>query len=87
MTKTEMCRKVTGLNGGQRTLVYYLIDDGGDRARYGVSVLLEESGEKKEIRRLSNDRERIEKLVDLLATDFVTPGALDDVVYRFLSGL
>ena len=87
MEKTEMCRKVTGLNSGKRTLVYYLIDDGGDRARYGVSILLEESNDEKEIRRLSNDRERAEKLIDLLATDFITPGILDNVVYEFLSGL
>lgn len=87
MTKTEMCRKVTGLNGGQRTLVYSLIDEEVETARYGVSILFEESADEKEIRRLSNDRERIEKLIDLLATDFITPGSLDDVVYKFLSSL
>ena len=87
MTKTEICRKVTGLPGGGRTLIYYLLDEETDTARYGVSIRHDESGDEKEVRRLSNDRERAEKLVDLLATDFITPNSLDDVVYKFLSGL
>lgn len=85
MTKTEICRKITGLNGGQRTLVYFITDDKGKTARYGVAIRLEESGEQKEVRHLSNDIERIEKLVDILATDFVSPNRLDDVVYKLLA--
>ncbi|MBE6949254.1 MAG: hypothetical protein E7456_05350 [Ruminococcaceae bacterium] len=87
MEKTEVCRKVTGTNGGWRTLVYYLVDEGNDRGRYGVSVVHLETDEKSEARRLSNDRERIEKLIDLLATDCITPNSLEDVVYKFLAGL
>lgn len=85
MTKTELCRKITGLDGGLRTLVYYLIDEGEGLARYGVSLVLLESREEREVRRLSNDKERIEKLLDILATNFITPNSLNDVVYKFLA--
>lgn len=87
MTKTEMCRKITGLNGKRRTLIYYLTDEGEVTARYGVAIQLMESDEEKEIRRLSNDIERIEKLIDILATDFITPNLLPDVVYKSLAEL
>ena len=81
MTKSEVCKKV---NDG-RTLVYYLLKEDEGASPYGVSVLNEESGEEVMIRRLSNDRERIERLLDLLATYFITPGSLESVAYQWLA--
>lgn len=87
MVKTEICRKVTGLGDGKRTLVYYVIDEGEGIARFGVSVMVEESRKEAEIRRLSNDEERVKKLIDLLATDFITPNSLESVAYRWFATL
>lgn len=87
MVKTEICRKITGLDDSRRTLVYFLVDEGEGIARYGVSVLLEESRKETEIRRLSNDEERVNKLIDLLATDYITPNSLESVAYRWFATL
>jgi len=80
----EMCRKVTDLGRfGRRTLVYSLIREAGE-AEYGVGIAVAESGERAEIHGVTPDRARAERLVDLLATYYVTPVALEDVVRDWL---
>ncbi len=81
MTKTEICRKMAE----GRTLVYYLIEEDEKPSPYGVSVLIEESGDETKAVRLSNERERVERLIDLLATYFITPASLESVVYKWLA--
>ena len=88
MTKTEMCRKITGLGEqGMRTLVYYLTDENEGEAKYGVAIECTESGSVTVASRLTNDKERAERLLDLLATYFITPLTLNDVAYKWLAAL
>lgn len=81
MTKTEVCRKIS--HG--RTLVYYLTEEETGASPYGVAVKNEETGEEAMAPRLSNERERVERLLDLMATYFITPASLETVVYEWLA--
>ena len=89
--KIEICRKVTDLGKErQRTLVYYLtaeIDADTYESPveiFGVGICKLETGEEKIFRDVTSVRSRAEELVDLLATNFVTPVSLEDVICDWL---
>lgn len=89
MIKSEICRKISMLGGEkQRTLVYYLIADLLPRrlflAQYGVGVSVLESRDEVDVRCITPNRSRAVQLADLLASNYVTPVALGDVVYDWL---
>lgn len=87
----EICRKVTDLGKErQRTLVYFLTAE-MDTVTYdspveifGVGICKLETGEKKIFRNVTSLRSRAEELVDILATNFVTPVSLEDVICDWL---
>ena len=81
--RIETARKITDLGkAGQRTLVYYILKEKGS---YGVGISIEESGEESVVRDVTVSEERALRLSDLLATNYVTPVSLRDVVYDWLS--
>jgi hypothetical protein len=91
MRRQELCKKVTDLGrAGQRTLSYFITIDGGrgegDKAYldYGVGVMIEESGEEALCRCLTVNDDEIKKLADLIATNYVTPVSLGDVIEDWL---
>ena len=93
MKKIEICKKVTELGKeGQRTLVYFLTADDaeceigrkGEKTDFGVGISIEESGEEVFVRRITPAESEIKRLCDLLASNFVTPIALGDVIYDWL---
>ena len=87
MTKSEICRKVTDLGKlGQRTLVYSVTCDINQSERdYGVSISIAENGEEMAIRCITTRVEQALGLVDLLASNFVTPVCLEDVVLDWIA--
>ena len=89
--KSELCRKIIGFDNGERmTLVYSLVTERGelleDKERFGASIALEETGEESVVGDISTDREKVLKLIDIMATGYVTPISLCDVVYDHLCG-
>jgi hypothetical protein len=93
MRKTEICRKMITLEDGRElTLVYSMTIDeltdimtGQEYENYGVCVCLFESGETETIRSVTFSARGIQALLDLLATNLVTPATVGDVVYDWLS--
>lgn len=89
----EICRKVTDLGeAGQRTLIYYITSErvkfpeiDGEVVDYGVKVSISESEEESTISGITTVREKIEELIDMLATGYVTPVILGDIVYDWLA--
>ena len=93
MEKIEICKKVTELGKeGQRTLVYFLtadtvVCDGisqKGKIDFGVGITIAESGEEVFVRGITTVEEEIKRLGDLLASNFVTPVTLKDIVEDWL---
>ena len=90
MDKTVICEKILLLGEGERcTLTYYLIADAcGEEAgaprQYGVGIAIPERSEEEQIGNITPNREKAMRLIDLLASNFVTPVALRDVLYDWL---
>ena len=86
MKKTVICEKVLTLGGGEKcTLTYYLVaencrEDNAVFTRYGVGISIPEKNEDEFIRDLTAKEERAMRLLDLLASNFVTPVGLHDVL-------
>jgi len=85
----EICTKVLWLGtGSQLTLTYFVsVDDGtGDLPgpHYGVGIRVKETGNVTFVRSITPEREKAERLADILASNFVTPTALYDCVYDWL---
>ncbi len=82
MQKIEMCRKITGLGqAGQCTLVYSVIEDSPD---FGISIQITEIEEEETVLNITRNETEIKELCDMLASNFVTPIALRDVVYDWI---
>lgn len=88
MEKNELCRKIiTFENGERRTLIYSVVvteDETVPKRRFGAGIEIPETGESRTVSDISSDREKVLGLIDVLATGFVTPVSLGDVVYDFL---
>ena len=89
MEKTEICRKIIRLeNGESRTLVYSLVTQRRDvfctADRYGADIEIAETGEEAAVNDISTDRDSALRLIDILATGYVTPVSLRDLVYDYL---
>ena len=89
MIKTEICRKLISFDCDYNvTLVYCLVTDDikGEREafQYGVSIEIPEKNEEEIIRNITPRKEKAMWLLDLLASNFVTPVTLKDVVYDCL---
>lgn len=89
MEKNELCRKIIDLGSGERrTLIYSLITENGspltDEPLYGVSIVLKETDEQSLAVGISTDREKVLHLIDMLATGYVTPMSLQDIVYDYI---
>jgi len=89
MEKREICRKITDLGKyGKRTLSYSITMDGPSEdapyAEFGICVKVLESGEESEARRLTPNKDEAEKLLDLAATNFVTPVSLPYIAQDWL---
>ena len=85
----EICTKVLRLGrNGQRTLTYYITLDDDYRhvpsIQYGVGIRMDETGEETCFRAITPDRSSADRLLDLLASNFVTPMSLCDAVYDWL---
>ena len=83
MKDTEYCRKTADLGRyGRRTLVYSLIlnEQGG----FGVSIAIPEFGETETVTDITSDKEKMLSLLDVLATNFVTPVSLRDILEDWL---
>ena len=89
MRETEFCRKVLNLGtAGRMTLVYFLLAEETELAapgeEYGVEIYVPETGERQLVRAVTPSRREAEALLDRIATGFVTPVTLRDVVYDWL---
>lgn len=90
MDKTVICEKVLMLGEREQcTLTYYLISDecGEEEAalrQYGVGIAIPERSEEELICDITPNSEKAMRLLDLLASNFVTPVALRDVLYDWL---
>lgn len=87
MILTQMCSKITDLGRhGQRTLKYYLTTDTSEDGcvSYGAGIEIDESGENTFVRCITANRNEACSLIDTLATNFVTPVSLGDIVYDWL---
>lgn len=85
MKKIEMCRKVVDFGRkDQRTLVYYLIKPERETkpiTTYGIGVKIEETGEESMFIDVSPDHRFVCSLLDRIASGYVTPVTLGDVIY------
>ena len=84
-----ICKKVLMLGErDQCTLTYYLISDecGKEECdkQYGVGIAIPERNEEEQICTITPSREKAMQLISLLASNFVTPVALRDVLYDWL---
>ena len=89
MIKTEACKKVLDLGGERQcTLTYYLVssdkNDDIDMRQYGVGISIPERNDEELVGNITPDREKAMQLIDLVASNFVTPVTLRDVVYDWL---
>lgn len=92
MKKEEICRKIIDLGkDSQRTIVYYLViseDDFTELEKpvksYGVAIEVKERNELTAVSKITTRTEKANRLLDLLASNFVTPVSLYDVVYDWL---
>jgi len=83
MKETEYCRKTVNLGRyGRRTLVYSLLSN--ERGGFGVSIAIPEFGETEIVEDIVPDRGTVLSLLDMLATNFVTPVSLRDVLEDWL---
>lgn len=88
MEKTEICRKVLHLRqNDQMTLVYSLISELGsddsagiDVCCYGIEILCPERNESANVRNITVSLPKISAMLDKIASGFVTPVTLRDVV-------
>ena len=91
MNKDEICRKIIKLGRyGTRTLIYYVvtsfITEGAlARKAFGVGIEIAESGEAEYYEDLFTDRAWAVRLLDLLASNCVTPMTLKDIIIDFIS--
>lgn len=90
MIKKEICRKITDLGKyGRRTLVYCMTVDNAESdtpcEEYGIAVRVFESGEECEIRKITTDVNVAEKMLDVFATNYVTPVSLKYVVEDWIA--
>ena len=91
MKMTEICRKITDFgNDRKRTLIYLITDDKcsvpeyAHCTEYGVGIQILETQESAYIHNITCDIRQATELVDLLATGFVTPVSLRDIVDDWL---
>ena len=88
MKTEEICRKYVDFGKEEmKTLIYCLVEDSTvyeEKTAYGVSVEIPEKGESVCISDLTTYKEEAEHLLDLLATGFVTPVAVKDIVEDWL---
>jgi len=92
MRKIEVCRKYTeDDNSGKICLRYYITvdeiplpDADCSLENYGVGVLLEPDDEET-VRCITPEAEKVERLIDLLATNLVCPTTLNDIVDDILA--
>ena len=81
MKETELCRKCAVFeNGGRRTISYCLLSECGESRGYGVRIRIAETGERASAADLTQSMPEAEELIDLLATELVTPTTLGDVI-------
>ena len=88
MEKTEICRKVLHLRqNDQITLVYSLISElgceesvGVDVCCYGIEIQCEERNESACVRNITVSLPKVSAMLDKIASGFVTPVTLRDVV-------
>ncbi len=85
----EICTKVLRLGESRQcTLTYYITMDDDLRRipsiQYGVGIRRNETGEDICFRSITPDRASADRLLDLLASNFVTPMTLCDSVYDWL---
>lgn len=88
----EICKKVIFLGKeNQRTLCYYVTtgeiqhpDKEGAIKTYGVGISIEEKEEFASVNSITTKKETAYKLIDILASNFVTPVSLYDVIYDWL---
>lgn len=87
MRKIEICKKYLDPKNTKKTSLTYFITvdetpsfgDGGTLENYGVGIRLEPD-EEEMVRCITMESEKIERLVDLLATNHVCPITLRDVI-------
>ena len=88
MEKTEICRKVLHLRqNDQMTLVYSLVSElgsdeyaGVDVCCYGIEIFCPERNEVANVRNITVSLPKISMMIDKIASGFVTPVTLTDVV-------
>jgi len=92
MKMEEVCRKIINLGrADQRTLIYSLvaseeyIEDMEIPVKcYGAAIRIDERDESTVIGGITANKDKALRLIDLLASNFVTPVALYDVVYDWI---
>lgn len=85
MKETEICRKHVVLeNSAARTVYYCLLSECGENSGYGVRIRIAETGERGDAENLSQNAAEAEKLLDLMATGFVLPSTMADIVEDWL---
>ena len=87
MERLGICRKITDLGRyGQRTLDYFVTAEGevDGYPSYGVGIAVCENGEETMVRGITTKEDEARSLADILATNYVTPVSLGDVVYDWL---
>lgn len=92
MRKMIVCKKRTESDAGERlTLIYSVTIDELTNASfdanvesYGAGIAIEERGEEVYIRHITLHNSEISELTSLLASNFVTPTTLLDVVEDWL---
>ena len=69
-------------------MTYYLVssdkNDDIDMRQYGVGISIPERNDEELVGNITPDREKAMQLIDLVASNFVTPVTLRDVVYDWL---
>ena len=91
MEIVEICRKITDLGRDtRRTLIYMITAEkySGENQNvpleFGVGIKILETQESSFVNCITPNMEKITQLADLLASNFVTPISLKDVVYDWL---
>lgn len=91
MRQMEISRKKICLNGEEETLVYFItINELSDSASgilleiYGIGVTICKSGETQIIPNITFSKSEVFALLDLMASNLVTPVAVSDIVNDWL---
>lgn len=86
MIEEEICRKIVNLGKPEMmTVVYSLtVEERSEYSGFGVSVRIPERNDYACVRDITTYRGEAERLIDIMATGFVTPVSVMDIVEDWL---